>query len=100
MAFPPFMDTYDPYSDPRVTPASKHAEPIASPGKGGKPGGGTDNMRANQSQKGPKDAPTAGSGSKHRTKGNGLTELDGFNVVNKRGPQTPVGPFETDGGEG
>ena len=79
MAFPSGMDTYDPYTDPRVTPASKHANPIASPSGGGKPVGGTDNLRANQTQKGPKSPPTVGKGKRHRPD-KGFDEFSGEKV--------------------
>ena len=80
MGFPSGMDTYDPYTDPRVTPASKHAEPIASPSGAGKAVGGTDNMRANQSQKGPLAPPTPGKG---KTRFDNVTQTDGLSVPRK-----------------
>jgi len=80
MGFPSGMDTYDPYKDPRVTPASKHAEPIASPSGSGKAVGGTDNMRANQSQKGPLSPPTAKGGKRMRPDAKGFDEFDGLSV--------------------
>ncbi len=80
MGFPSGIGTFDPYSDPRVTPASKHAEPIASPSGKGSAAGGTDNLRASQSQKGPLAPPTAKGGKRMRPDAKGFDEFDGLSV--------------------
>jgi hypothetical protein len=80
MGYPSGIGTFDPYTDPRVTPASKHVEPQASPSAKGKPVGGTDNPRAEQKSLDGKDKPQPGSGSRHRPGSKGFDEFDGLSV--------------------
>lgn len=79
MNYPSGIGTFDPYTDPRVTPVSKHADGTASPSGKGKDVGGTENLRADQKSLDGKDKPEPGKGSRHRPS-KGFDEFDGLSV--------------------